>query len=547
MVFRLSRAHLLPQLDLNAPIFIISELSGHLNLELKCSNLIRVSYRHKLIKIIKKSDYSSDDYADVPIFINKNLKLKWNYKTIHQAYKHISSFYEHSQYKNIKSDFEYGPITPQVPNSIDIIIAYGACIYFGIESLVHDKKDPQKILRGYLSQSLYTLRKNILVNLKQYNKRDLFILSSISSDPPNINYDLLNKLTNYDIGTPQNDYEAIVNSAYVFNLDLTKVSTPLEIYNRVIKNPQIRNYIPNLSQKFNPKLSIRFYKEEILRSMLHRYGYDVTQWSKIYMYNKCHEMYILNTFETGIHRPLLNKDTPLFKRSVETISHTECLSYGNEESGYYIYTFEDLYKCFKYYNQPVRPENTQETFNDLELKQIINICNCKTKYADKIRKKLITILSIQSRIPKQIKVLKNVPKDILNQAFDLFTDSVMYMRGWKGSGEYPIEDTLIKDQIKVDANVSTSVTKLIDFIEQHDLNNILNLPLVEYKNNQYYENKLQVKGYTIGDRIKILGDHTNINSCIRTSSNWFLASIHKYSILLNLIPRFNINKVRKIG
>ena len=256
----------------------------------------------------------------------------------------------------------------------------------------------------------------------------------------------------------------------------------------------------------------------------------------------------MNTFESGIRKPVISQTTPIFKHNIETINHVKCISYGNKENGYYIYTFGELYHVLNYYNQPVHPEDPQKTFKELDVKQIMSLCQSKTKYEIKIRKKLTYIISIQHKIPPSIYKLREIDKNILNDSFIHFTDAAMYMRGWNGVDEYPIENTLVNDQNSVNVRVNKSMNIFNEFIQKNEIDTfIYNLPLIEYKNDHFYQNNIKSKGLTIGNRISILKDINNINSCIRTSSNWFLASIYKYSILLDLKPKFDIIKVRKIG
>lgn len=546
--FLLSRYQLIPQFDFSIPNDIIMQLCSHLGIKTDLNLLKNDLHKAKMIQLIKHQ-HSSDDYADVPIFINPDLKIKWKAKEVYSAYQHIAQYYDHTHYETIKVSFSYGAITPQQLENYDLILTYGACRYFNIDSLINSSNPPDAILRCYLTRSLHQLKNDFLVNLKLFSKSDLFKLTHThKSEQIKIDYDKLNQLTQYDFGMPKNDYEAIVYGAFSFGIDLTRVSTPLFVYNQIIKQPSLRNNVPLLSQEFNPNLNLNFYQDDILDSILLRYGLESVGWSKMEKYSKCQEFYYLDTFETGIRRPLLNTTTPIEQNDIEMLPSVECLSYGNDLSGYWIYTFKELYLTFDYYKQPIQPQDPQKTFSKREIQQMINLCNIQSKYATKMKSSLLYIISFQMNLPKEIDLLRKIDPKVLQEAFKLFTEAVMFMRGWEGNGSYPLEETPVKDQNKVNARVNDGMSLFIEYLEKNELKALIwNLPLVEYKNNQFFQNKLPEKGLTIGKRIEILSDLHNINSCIRTSSNWFLASIYKYSVILKLKPLFEIEKARKIG
>ena len=78
---------------------------------------------------------------------------------------------------------------------------------------------------------------------------------------------------------------------------------------------------------------------------------------------------------------------------------------------------------------------------------------------------------------------------------------------------------------------------------------IKNLPLVQYRGGKYVKSNSNHEGITIQDRIDIVkkGETTSISSCIRMSSNWFIASAHKYITILGLPAPFDIFKMRQIS
>jgi hypothetical protein len=129
----------------------------------------------------------------------------------------------------------------------------------------------------------------------------------------------------------------------------------------------------------------------------------------------------------------------------------------------------------------------------------------------------------------------------------------MFMRGWIGSGDYPVTSAPVPPGREIE--LAVNVTNAIGSYESSCRSlgrigtQINNLPLVIYKDKEYQVSNQINEGLTIQDRINIIkeGERTrNVQSCIRLSSNWICSSAHKYIISLGLPEPFDVFNLRHI-
>ncbi|MEF3088174.1 hypothetical protein, partial [Bacillus altitudinis] len=75
---------------------------------------------------------------------------------------------------------------------------------------------------------------------------------------------------------------------------------------------------------------------------------------------------------------------------------------------------------------------------------------------------------------------------------------------------------------------------------------VKNLPLMKYKNKNFYVVNSEEQGLTIQDRIKIIKNSTeNVNSCIKTSSNFLIHSSIYYMDIIGL-ETLDISKIEDL-
>lgn len=105
----------------------------------------------------------------------------------------------------------------------------------------------------------------------------------------------------------------------------------------------------------------------------------------------------------------------------------------------------------------------------------------------------------------------------------------MYMRGWMGKGDYPVEKAPVDNQVIVDLNVTAAILEFeLACSELGEIGCvILDLPLLKYRAEDFHLISSVTNGRTIREKIDIVkaGDeHDNYDSCIRLSSNYLAVS-----------------------
>jgi hypothetical protein len=143
-------------------------------------------------------------------------------------------------------------------------------------------------------------------------------------------------------------------------------------------------------------------------------------------------------------------------------------------------------------------------------------------------------------------------KEKVQSALRSLNELAMYMRGWSGEGEYPLEDTR-SDMDVVEAKVVEELVHTKQALEDtHGMKeHILALPLVAYDNvrEEWKTSTDPEAGRTIGERLNIVSGQSdsNIHSCIRSSSNWLASSAHLYMRMAANETLFDISRLRTIA
>ena len=168
------------------------------------------------------------------------------------------------------------------------------------------------------------------------------------------------------------------------------------------------------------------------------------------------------------------------------------------------------------------------------------------KYGNKIKKFL-----------KLFKVLNATEKTNVQTCFQRLMDMAMYMRSWTGQGTYPLQITPALPENVVEENVQKAINqfneacnKLENLLDSRDVSvkeRLLNLPLIYYRNSAFQLSSSQSEGLTIGQRLNIVRQGASASptvSCIRLTSNWFVATAYHYLQITGIMPPFQINQLK---
>ncbi len=177
--------------------------------------------------------------------------------------------------------------------------------------------------------------------------------------------------------------------------------------------------------------------------------------------------------------------------------------------------------------------------------ELLNVLNVQIQKKNRLRNKLDVFIQKyrSSCVDTQLLVQK---------IFSKLLEASMYMRGWDGIGDYPLE-TVASDDIELDdSRACDSLYELNLLIEESSKcglkRDILDIPLVKYehKTNKYEPSRDSANGYTLSERLYLLayGNMTeNEYSCMKESSNWFLATGHMVLKSVEIDPGFDVKRV----
>jgi len=168
------------------------------------------------------------------------------------------------------------------------------------------------------------------------------------------------------------------------------------------------------------------------------------------------------------------------------------------------------------------------------------------KYGNKIKKFL-----------KFFKSLETVDKSNVQICFQKLMNMAMYMRSWTGEGPYPLQITPALPENVVEENVQKSINQFIDacnklehIVDSRDVTlkeRLLNLPLIYYRNSTFQLSSSQSEGLTIVQRLDIVRQGSQAAptvSCIRLTSNWFVATAYHYLQITGILPPFQITQLK---
>lgn len=547
-------------------------------------------------------------------FVNCN-ETRWTKNKLLAAYNYLALFSNNNDpLPHIPPDFSYGIQTSEHPLNVNACALYKTCVFYHINVHHHTSIDAMaNAIRMLRETPDSLLRKAQFMIERKCNITDLVNVLMVSPIPihdPNpevsalqcdynttpeyaishstlgLLYESLNNVVvlrnNTDPSTPRG---AIGLAALNYYIDISRSSNPIVEYN-IIKRTGRDRYTPfdswmkywyaknssmfDLTVTFVPNFPREYYPN--LDELVNEEGFTTLEIATQDPYELMQLAHISNTFHTGPLPNMLSHETLV--DHVDDIPYGELLCYGNAETGFKPISIGDLETLFKTNMNFTNPFDITSTFSATAINKL---------------KRHIVSLRRPHRTPnlsQETILLMNRLHDAITQveAFTQLTDEAskalalryrdasadikemirgtlnnllrmgMYMRGWNGSGPYPIENTIVTPEriAEVDMNVSSA----IETYERSNADlmrighNISALPLVRYRNEVYQASTDRSQGLTVGDRIDIVksGESTqNIASCIRMSSNWLCASAHKYISAVGLPPPFDIRNLRTIS
>ena len=588
----LSRINSIGGIDINTPNTILFEIANFMNIKLDANKITDSeypNYRSKVITTLIQHDnvkidkpYTKSDLQKLAQYVNYNPRVIWNTKALLTAHTFILKLEQitpSNVRKILSPNIIFGSLTPTTPNAIDLISLYAILNKLKIKTNGYTVPETRSLLRTYLEIDPYLMKREIISNIDLCTHATIFDLySKIKklkniAPKPKIDLKLLENIykkaklksiskEQEEDSTPKINEEAIVLAALHYGLDLFSSQNPILVYYKIVENPRYRTSFKKINSHFNPNLPRCFYSDAIVQRIAADLGFSTKNIKSSDPYVLCLEAQHLNQFKHGKRRTHSNEKTHIYLTPINNISYHQCVSFGLDN--YFAYTYEELFATFSTYLDFIPPNKSDGvSFTSRDVRRLLYLATHhqylgEREDAYRVRTQLVTKIKQIKSSRKQLSVAEKTllmrtkdeqTKTYIKEALILFTEAVMYMRGWLGSpNDYPLVKTLTKDQDQVDMLVSVNLSKMCLYLKERNIFNLIyNLPLYQYNQGCYVRNIDKEKGLTLGERLSILEDKNNINSCIRTSSNWFLASISKYCTLIGVSSPFEIDDVRRIG
>lgn len=387
---------------------------------------------------------------------------------------------------------------------------------------------------------------------------------------------------------------AVIYIACNYLFDISNTESPLAEYRNIIKYGGIinnykplsktlaqrmdnrRKYVdgPMLSTVFNPYLPIELYHPDTLISLAKYYGIDENNGPQN-TYGKLQETILLDNFYPGIaiieQRVDAQEETLITYEDLIDLNPSEAVSYGNRLNGYVVITYDELTNMFEregYFRMITNEPDNVNQYNQAEIDHLIiitmrNFYDNEPNDIKQIKRRLITTannirVSGSNMSQSEIRLVgfyrKVENKSSIDMILECFLDLTMRMRGWDGKSSYPVGYNIKTDATLVNINVSTSFARYNKCCKDNKEASAIfeKLPLYRYnkQHKMYIRSNQMEDGLTIEDRLKIVlqGETTsNINSCIRVTSNWFVATYCHIMKMLGKIVSFNLEELRTIA
>jgi len=554
-------------------LFLCKSMGGMLIQNQTLSSKARAKLITKLNELepptVNIEDLEPKLLPQVALFVNPDVN-EWNKRNVTKALSFIALKLQSVNREDIIK-YPLQNACAQNPETINIILAYLYCMKHKLEI----KLDASH-RAIYNACKLHSLPKDAIISL--FNNLDVSSLTNMLSS-----MDMKHQVTTsrdrlcYWASVIRNDPNKnrlpdkereyyIAWSAIHMDINLYDFEYPQEAASNF---PNYQAYehktIPKdtliLRCNFDPRLPYTCYKASSIKNLLLQEGLvppsglSLAKASDQSSAKEGYDMLISHrkeiTFYQGKHNSI-NTDTPISYDSLDEIPEELCISYGKYDACITM-TITELCDHFLMYRdfidfdlQPIATHaiNKLKLLSKDEILLRI-ICDIETRLANLSQDDKIWIRCFQgSRIEIQ---------EAIRTALNKVMVTGMYMRGWDGTSPntYPMNgDTLLRDD-NIASNVGIAMVELDEYLTQEksikDI--ILNLPLraADTISNKFHW-KLSTVGSTLKDRLDLVNknDTSDVNTCIRTSSNWLVGAAYYYGTLVGMSFGFEIQNIRYI-
>ena len=518
----------------------------------------------------------------------------------------------------IPHDFVIGLQTPDNPYAINACILYKTCIHYRLNvnsrTTINQMAYAVRMLRENVESVIRRAEAFVKRDAKRLDLINVLMLSPYEIQDPDpmiietpINHEIIPKVdTTHDLLVrvheslvnirtlqqkidPTTDAGAVALAAINYNIDISRSADPTREY-KILRISGRNDYRPadpwmnywyqrnpiifDLTVTFNPLFPVQFYDVNLMISLVQNEGYTTEEMANIEPYELLQLAYVSDSFVQGEMPNLKSRMTPIDLDNVDEVPYGQLLCYGQFDAPWRPITINELTELFNANQNFSTPFGANIVFSPTAISKLKIIAQSPSGPNPNIRLSQeavnaranlleaingVELLFRNNDEPSRQLALtyRNADPDTkhaIRNSLTYLLNAGMAMRGWLGSGEYPVLKAPVPPgrEHEVAINVTDSLAKYEASCRSLGRIGTLinNLPLVTYKDGEYQASVSPSDGLTIGQRISIVkeGEQTgNIASCIRLSSNWLCSSAHKYIMALGFPSPFDIFHLRHIS
>lgn len=545
------------------------------------------------------------DFSTAAIFVNQHctwkrgairLALSW----IHDFARDIKSYGEHYRVQG-----RCGPIIPDCIQSLNSCMLYRICLEHKLIMYSHTTEAELIHMVQLVQHESVKIKDALVTHITQLPRALLVELAthlhvSVPIPPPDTctvmslpqpcvmeysnmetMYPVFNNLAALrKLIIPTRDMGAVALGAISMRQDFSYATDPIKTYLEV-KNQQpitdnwyrlwlrLNPDMFNLTKTFNPLLPAAYYEALTLNQLAHQAGYSKYDLERDSSYNLLQTAYLTETFYAGLRPGLYQERTVINRHRLTKVVNGQIVlspklqrnlvSYGHPGTTFKCYTLDELNASFRSTKDFSNCGEAGMVFDSIAIVKLQRIA-LMWEHRDLVGviEDILHFKGYDVNTQEFIVWYRDATpahQEQVVQLLRLILQMGMYMRGWTGAGPYPLEKAPLN--IQAPDEVMIAVT---DQYRAYDLlckgcapevvTQVQNLPLVRRNDTQYRLSDSDFDGLTVGRRIEIARDgdtQTNMAGCIRLTSNWLCASMHRYLIIVGEPAPFELYKLAVVG
>ena len=581
----------------NTPVCVLLEIGKCHGFGVNADDMFDTEYRSNLIEMLHDEGarhvtppYTRNDLRLIARYVNPDI-TSWSTGCLIQAFDVLQSYASKS---SLPEAFDLGQQTPDNVRSINACVLYRVCRHAGLPLTLNTSMEQMYALYKLVTtpvEALHAMALRLLqagtpshvasmIHATGQMDIDMSLPGVITEAPTHkgmiqAKLGLSNTTEIKRRLTPRDVNEAIYLAADIYKVNLVKASNPIREYCHLrtfassdsyrpidIKVKQLYDINPDLiriDRVFEPALPQIYYSRTAIDYLLRQEGLSNSELLRVNGIEYLQLAYYSDSFHSG-RQVISNTETPFDCDDVADIHANELICYGSRSQPMTAFTASELMQCFRVNGSFSNPFERGIVFTSEQIRKLKHICSINQDNSNKtglLAEIALIEESIDNRSSFGVGFVRSYrqcsdPKTKLSieMALTSLLHLSMYMRGWSGIGEYPIEEAPVDNQNEVDIRVTQSIAALDKAGNaMSDGFDVRRLPLLKKSGHGYITAGVN-DGLTVGGRLEIVKNgirHENANSCLRMSSNWFASTAYKYIVSIGLPQPFDISSLRMVS